>query len=240
VKIATDAASREALGAVDKVAVTTGDTMHLARTPDRSRQSVEVLAHELTHVAHTSAVPRFYDDDHDSTEERKAEAIGKVMAATSLPTSARAAVVARTTEPTRVGTSGLAVGAPMQLVSGGASTNARSTPAVVQRSTSSSSGGISAVQMAQNIKEGRPPMSSSSPTSSVQRTTDPAAPPTIQRLEEGPTYTDDSTDEMSLRALFDTASSSDFHDFVDVIVDALEERVIAELDRRGGPFRGGF
>jgi len=247
VRISTGSASQAALKSVGKVAATTGNTVHLARKPDASSKSVEVLAHELTHVAHPSPAPRFFDDDHHSAEERKAEIIGQIMAkSTGLPTSTQAAATSQALGPApvqrRMGTANLTVGAPMQKVNA----SQPSTPAIasaIQRTpATSSSGGVSADDMLQNISEGRPMPRSGSNPSSIQRSGDTqtspiSAPPAITNTDsdggaapEGPT----------LASLLQEADSGEFQDFVDLIVDVLEERVMTEVDRRGGPLRGGF
>ena len=66
---------RRALARVGKLAATTGDTIHLASP----RPAPEVIAHELTHVAHPSPVPRFFDDDDRGPEERQAEQVAAIM-----------------------------------------------------------------------------------------------------------------------------------------------------------------
>jgi hypothetical protein len=80
VRISTDRASRAALSAVGKAAATSGEVVHLARPLDASSASIDVLAHELTHVAHPSPAVRFYGDDRHTNEERLANQIGEVMA----------------------------------------------------------------------------------------------------------------------------------------------------------------
>ena len=93
VHVSTGPASRRALARVGKRAATTGDTIHLA-TP---RPAPEIIAHELTHVAHPSPVPRFFDDDDRGPEERQAEQVAAIMRrAPILPRSAAAATAATT------------------------------------------------------------------------------------------------------------------------------------------------
>ena len=80
VMLSTDAASRRALRSVGKVAATTDATIHLDPGAVSADRLNEVIAHELTHVAAPSPVPRFFDDIDDSPEERRAERVGRVMA----------------------------------------------------------------------------------------------------------------------------------------------------------------
>src|SRR5690606_573225 len=84
VLLSTDAGSRRALRSVGKRAATTGNVIHLDRTPTPGRAINEVIAHELTHVAHPSPTPRFFDDIDDSPEERRAETVARVMASSPL------------------------------------------------------------------------------------------------------------------------------------------------------------
>lgn len=261
VRIASGPASRDALAAVGKVAATTGDTVHLARTPDTSRRSVEVLAHELTHVAHPSPAPRFFDDDHDSVEERRAEIIGRVMAAEprlvsagGLATSSQAAVVSRELDPTRpVGTAHLPVGTPMQMLN--ASPSASPTPAhsTIQRAPADD-GFVTADEMVRRSSPGggwgqTEPTGRGRMAVGSHRTRTPT-PNQRDTMTDPPTATPDvavepasvtpSDDQSLLGQLFENTSSSEYHDFVDAVVDALERRIMSELDRRGGRFRGGI
>lgn len=84
VLLSTDGASRRALRSVGKRAATVGDTIHLDAAADQLATPTlairEVVAHELTHVAHTSAAPRFFDDIDDSPEERRADAVARLIA----------------------------------------------------------------------------------------------------------------------------------------------------------------
>ena len=78
VSMRTDHVARRALAAAGKRAATTGSVIHLPRTPD-PRADRALLAHELTHVAHPSALPRFFDDDRPSVEERRADDIARLV-----------------------------------------------------------------------------------------------------------------------------------------------------------------
>jgi hypothetical protein len=134
------------------------------------------------------------------------------------------------------------VGTPMQKVNA----SQPSTPAIadaIQRTpAASSSGGVSADDMLRNISEGRPMPRSGSNSSSIQRTTETqtspiSAPPTNASTDSGG---GSAPKGPTLASLLQQADSGEFQDFVDLIVDVLEERVMTEVDRRGGPLRGGF
>jgi len=229
------------------VAATTGNTVHLVRKPDASSKSVEVLAHELTHVAHPSPAPRFFDDDHHSAEERKAEIIGQIMAkSTGLPTSTQAATTSQALGPApvqrRMGTANLTVGAPMQKVNASQPSMPAISNAIQRTPATSSSGGVSADDMLRNISEGRPMPRSGSKPSSIQRSGDTQTSPTSAPTTTTNTDTGAGAAPKgpTLASLLQQADSGEFQDFVDLIVDVLEERVMTEVDRRGGPLRGGF
>ena len=100
VRVSTSTASRRALARVGKRAATTGDTIHL----DRERPAPEVIAHELTHVAHPSPSPRFFADDDRGPEERQAEQVAAVMRRSPiLPRTIAADAVAAPATTTRTG-----------------------------------------------------------------------------------------------------------------------------------------
>jgi len=79
VLLSSDEGSRRALRSVGKVAATVDNVIHVDRPKVPSAAMTEVIAHELTHVAHPSSTPRFFDDIDDSPEERRAEQIGRLM-----------------------------------------------------------------------------------------------------------------------------------------------------------------
>ena len=78
VMVRDDSGARAALAAVGKRAATMGNTIVL---PDRAGAATDtaVLAHELTHIAHPSPLPRFYADDRPSAEERQADAVAQLI-----------------------------------------------------------------------------------------------------------------------------------------------------------------
>jgi hypothetical protein len=180
VRLSTSQASRRALAKVGKAAATTADTIHVGT----SRPTAEVIAHELTHVAHPSPVPRFFGDDDRSPEERKAEQVAAIMR--------RAPVLQRTTTAHST-VSAAALAASIQ------------PGATVQREITTANSGSSTVAA--------PPP----PT--------PASPP-----QQSPPAESDSPphDAATTDAMFDR------------ILELLEDRILTELERRGGRFRGGF
>ena len=235
VLISTDDASRRALRAVNKVAATTGAVIHLAAPPAVGHQHTEVMAHELTHVAHPSPAPRFFADDHRGPEERRADEIARVIARS--PLAPTASIGRRVT----------------------ASTAARSAAGdtsfdgvldgVIRRSPDSSparSAGttVAAAALAEQIMRGGTP--SSNPTPTIRRFDNmpplPPIPPPSNATSRPPTAPPvdtspgskafweqvDSTDEGA--AWFRNQLQANF----DRIVRLLEHHMIGELERRGG------
>jgi hypothetical protein len=169
VMLSTDAASRRALRSVRKVAATTGDTIHL--DPDavpRSRLD-EVVAHELTHIAHPSPAPRFFDDIDDSPEERRAEQVARVMARSPLaPSATTSAPPARRRRDDA--TIRRSPAAPRTATSQGASSGTVSAQALAASLTGTSSSGTSdVVQRWDRASSSPSARSSSSSTSSSSR-----------------------------------------------------------------------
>ena len=223
VMLSTDAGSRKALRSVGKVAATTGDTIHLDRQAIPSARLAEVMAHELTHIAHPSPRPRFFDDLDDSPEERKAEHVGRIMAR-----------------------SPIAPNASIATPSGSTSAAPRARSGVVRRSPAtpnpSSSDSLSASALAARLTGGSPSPSSSTKSVSasdrpdtIRRSPSPSpgasTAPTIQRVLDAP---------VSGRA---TPVSGDqfvdlFRDNLSEIMNLIEDRMLIELERRGGRIWG--
>jgi hypothetical protein len=198
VNLATGPASRRALAKVGKVAATTGSTIHV----NTARPSTEVIAHELTHVAHPSPVARFFDDDDRSPEERQAEQVAAVM---------RRAPVVRNT--------------PV-LQRAARSASASSTVSAEALASSVTGGGV--VQRKQTIG-GHRARATATPTTPSQTPTQVTQAPTVaQTTETSTTPATAPSIAPSMDAQFER------------ILELLEDRILAELERRGGRLRGGF
>jgi Domain of unknown function (DUF4157) len=216
--VSTDPASRRALRRVGKMAATTDDVIHL----DRGAHVVspELIAHELAHIAHPSPTPRFFADPVRGPEERQAEEISRVMrAAPVLPRVA---------------------GAGDADADGPAGAVTRSAAGTVQRSTRSSGGTVSAADLAARITGTAENTVQRRNTQSVigghrQRSAPqnnavaPLAPPQQPAEATG-----------SPPPTFSGVNTTDSLDQFQRLVEMLEERIIVELERRGGRFRGGF
>ena len=229
--LSTDGASRRALRSVGKVAATTNNVIHLDQAATSSpRVMDEVIAHELTHVAHPSAAPRFFDDIDDSPEERQAEAVARVMARS--PLAPNASTVA---PPATVG---------------GAGPVARVQRRTARRHAGSTSGGsasgptISASALAASITPTQQPKHVQRQPSDVQRldtgsvgstggSTSTTAPSTRTKQGGGT-----STSSIGEQLQKDDAAAEWFVDQLQRnfhrLVSDLEAQLIVELERRGG------
>jgi hypothetical protein len=237
------------------VAATTGDTIHL--DPDavpRSRLD-EVVAHELTHIAHPSPAPRFFDDIDDSPEERRAEQVARVMARSPLapsssvvaPSSPSGVAGSRTIRRSAA-TIGAHRGAPAAAVrsNGGAASAGASTSGP----STSSAPTVSAAALAARLTSG----SSTSPTSSAPAgpsavihrkiastsTSDPSSysdpvnassPPSGSSPREAPTRSSGPfSSEREAAEWFDKRLAAN----VGPLLRMIEDRMRIELERRGG------
>ncbi|MGH9125323.1 MAG: eCIS core domain-containing protein [Acidimicrobiales bacterium] len=259
VSVRTGPATRAALAAAGKPAATVGNVIHLRRSLDRSLESVEVLAHELVHAARPSPQARFFGDDRRSAEEHVAEHTGRLARAL---VASEVASPPRGHQQDRLawGTSGLPVGslggaaktlsveraakvpvpptiAPQRRVSSSGSSSlvertadlfrqAGTSPATANGGRSAtiatSPGSITSAMSASNLPVPRPgdgPIVRHNTWSGVQRFT--TVPSTVSTT---------SADVTSDRPM--TVGGVDVALF-DALVDALEQRVIDELERRG-------
>ena len=229
VMLSTDPASRRALRSVRKVAATTGDTIHLDPVSVPTQRLDEVIAHELTHVAHPSPTPRFFDDIDDSPEERKAEHVARVMARSPLAPSA-------------------SVVSPVgRARSGGRPDVIRRAPAPASAAASSSSsspGTLSADALAARLTGSRSPTASSpiARTDTIRRSPAPAPvspsePPVIRRFLDGSSSTSStvgSSTASQQTELSDEEFLERFRANMPEIMSLIEDRMIIELERRGG------
>lgn len=220
--VSTSEASRRALAAVGRPAATTGDVIHLARTPTTSAADVEVLAHELTHVAHPSPAPRFFDDDRQSPEEQRAAEIGRIMR--------EAPVLARTVSLTDPGASSAVAPMVMRSMAPSRSTTPPVPPeletvrasGLVQRSTST------------------PSPSSTGSASSSSVSSSPSSDSVVRRLLGTSTASNLGLDTFADGPDDTSVTTSDRIETFEHLLEMLEERILEELERRGGRYRGVF
>ncbi len=225
VMLSVNDASRRALRSVGKVAATTDNVIHLDKPLAPGRQASEVMAHELTHVAHPSAAPRFFDDDDHSPEEHQAEQVAKVMARAPLAPN---------------GTISRGRNAPSTPTI--SRSRSGSTPDVVRRSparsSNSGSGALSAAALADQVLGGRTGQRNAQPD--VVRRSPAPAQGNIQRLNDG---SQSSGERQTLDSVSPGQQQNDFQDFRDqldqhfeYLLRRLERRMVIELERRGGRF----
>jgi hypothetical protein len=253
VMLSSDSNSRRALRSVGKVAATTNDVIHLDTATTPRHRLDEVIAHELTHVAHPSATPRFFDDIDHSPEERKAEQMAELIARSPLAPNSPAA-----TRPPKPSTDD----------------TIRRTPAT--RSGPSSGGTIGAASLASRISGTSSPSSTSSSASSISRSSAPHSSELLRRaIDQGATRTGSSSSpsnsgeqiqrkvsssQMGQFTESDTGSSNggapignladvpgaeawfveQLTRHFDQIINQLEQRMIVEFERRGGRTWGGI
>jgi hypothetical protein len=215
VMLSTDSASRRALRSVGKVAATTGDTIHLDERAIPSARLAEVMAHELTHIAHPSPAPRFFDDIDDSPEERRAERVARVMAQSPLaPAASLVQPAARSGE---------------RVIRRSPASNAGTSSMRSARPTSP--GSVSAEQLAAQITGTRSNSHADSSTSVIRRTLADA--PT-QRTMPPPPPGPDAESSTSAPAMSNEQFLVHFRDNLSEVMGLIEDRMIIELERRGG------
>jgi hypothetical protein len=216
VRVSTSHVSRRALARVGKRAATTGDTIHL----DHPRPTPEILAHELTHVAHPSPTPRFFDDDVRGPEERQAEQVAAVMRrAPILPTTSAAAMRTPTTAAT--------------------ATPATRGPGTVSAAALAASitGHTSGSYVQRKLVDAPAATAPTSPDT-IRRAETSTTPSPIATLPPSPATSNAESDPLDLSTL--RANPADTRAQFELILELLEERILAQLERRGGRYRGGF
>ena len=244
VMLSTDGASRRALRSVGKVAATTGDTIHLDRSAIPQRRLDEVVAHELTHVAHPSPAPRFFDDIDDSPEERRAEQVASIMARSPLAPSAPIAAPRSGAGGSTVRRSPAAPGAPSSAVVsadalaarlGGAvsAVDARSSD-VIRRFASGSSNSSSSTSTWQSATPssrtpGAPKLASTRQSSS----SGPPA-PMATPIKSAPSFT------FASEAVAIDWFRTQVRENLGMVLNLIEDQMVIELERRGGRSWGGL
>ncbi len=230
VALSTGPTSRRALHRAGVGAAADGHVVHLPAPPDRSRHTAAIVAHELVHVARATKHhrPRFLGDDHVDTEERDARRM-----ATSI---VRRNVVGSTptvAPPAATGTAGLPVGGAAGLLQalGGA-------PAGQTASAATAAPPMPSRPAAPPPRTGpTPPAPSTAAAAPAGPTAAVPAQPTPASLS-APDHTSSSPDVA--RPLMTSSPRPDDTDLIDRIVDALERRVLADLERRGLHRPGAF
>jgi hypothetical protein len=223
VRIATDATTRAALRSVGKRAATAGDVVHLDRPLGTSRDDLAVLAHELTHVAHPSPAPRFFDDDRRGPEERQAEEMAEIIRRTPTRPSGP-----RRPDAPQIGSArARSAGLPVAPAAGGGSRPATPPP---RPSTPPPSGTFSASALAAQVSGGAAAADPLTPVVQERST----APTPSASSGVSAASADDGSAAAQARSIGVTL------DQFDRLVEMLQDRIISEIERRGGRNRGGF
>jgi hypothetical protein len=244
VMLSTDDASRRALRSVRKVAATTDNTIHLDPTAIPRARLDEVVAHELTHIAHPSPTPRFFDDIDDSPEERRAEQVARVMARSPLaPSATTSAPPARRRRDDA--TIRRSPAAPRTATSQGSSSGTVSAQALAASLTRTSSPGTSDV--VQRWDRASPSPSARSSSSSTSSSSRPQIGSHRSASNEPPDTKSDASSGRSSYGSSGGASSpfgsereaAEWFDKrlaanVGPLVRMIEDRMRIELERRGG------
>jgi hypothetical protein len=245
VMLATDDASRRALRSVGKIAATSGDTIHLDVAATGPSRMNHVLAHELTHVANPSPVARFFDDVVDSPEERRAEATAKIMTRSPLaPASsvlgAPGAVARRATRSTGSSTSTGSNTIRRSLDTSSSTSTAPSTPGTIDAASMAASITGRTIQRQASGSGSNAPSGGSggSLNSNV-----------IRRaivVDDVQSIVDSSTPSTSGSGMkLDSAEAlawfaDQLERNADTIFQLLSDRIVIDLERRGGRMWGGI
>jgi hypothetical protein len=212
-------------------AATIGRNVYLSAAPDIANpHDRQVVAHEFVHVAAPSSRPRFHGGPLDR-EERHARRVGR-LAATSAP----------------AGLSSLAVGR-LPVCGGGSHHHDRtstvsaasvaSTASVVQRATGSEHASTAVARSAgtsDTASVRANPKRSSSGAVPIQPSTAPGA----TNPTGSPAVPTDQSNQTNQNDQTSHTNSTIRRDEIDALLEALEDRVLADLERRGGRFAGEF
>jgi hypothetical protein len=177
-------------------AAATGSTIYLERPPDRGPESVEVLAHELSHVADRPVLPRFFMDRAADADEERARAVGRAAGSEATREWSWPQVRGRAGGP----------------------------PAEASLSISPAASAMTVFRSPEGGEEAAAPITAA-PLESAAAAPE-AAPETVT----------------SARGARQEAEVplSDLNSMLSGLLEALEERMLRELERRGGRFAGVF
>lgn len=240
VRMTSGAATRGALRAAGAQAATTGTTVHLPRPPIPTRPGdLGVLAHELSHVAEQAGTPRFLRDGsagHDQGE-RRASRLGRAVQTAASHTGSREPRVAPV-DVARLpvaGPAGLA-----QVLRAAVGNPAASRP--TRRGASEHAGLTEVLHRARAAGSGAPLAAGShvaapaAPVAGVGAD-GPGSMPGQSQQAAGTASQPAATPRQAPSEA--PATASDAARFEDLL-EALEERVLADLERRGGRYAGVF
>jgi hypothetical protein len=236
----TDPGARAALAAAGHPAATVGGVIHLHRPPDRSPRSTEIVAHELVHAAHPSPRPRFFGDTRGGSEEALAEHTGGLARALVAPRLA-APPPRRAQDRLTWGTQGMAVGTMGGAIKAlgkeiGAAAPPTPTP-MVQRTPVPALRGSLVERTADLFRHasGAPAAVGGGQAAHVAGSADFPRPGdgAIVRRSSWGTVAREYLPSPSTTTTGNAATGGVDPALFDALVEALEQRVIDELERRG-------
>ncbi len=239
VSIRSGPAARRALTAVGKPAATIGRVVHLTARPDRSPRSAEIIAHELVHVRRPSSAVRFFDDERPSDEESLARHVGGLARAL---TSTQPAHIGddRAWPPPVQGSAGLPVQGRIAFVP------ARRAPESIRRDTAEDAPTAPTARdgLASSLERIGSPLlqrlqeASTMPSTFGPETEEPqGGASSAFEHRGGSSVTNrgdrDEPSDGDTRGPYGEATAPLPEEEVERILDALERRVLADLERRG-------
>ncbi|HVM53097.1 MAG TPA: DUF4157 domain-containing protein [Acidimicrobiales bacterium] len=215
IQVVHGAVTRRALAAAGHEAATTDRTIHLPTRPDASATTMSVVAHELEHVAAPSPVARFHGGPA-SPEEARAMRTEQVVRRLARDIDRRGG-------PGHPGTAGLPVAAM---------------PAFGRSGTGAPSGGRGDVQ-----RSARPPAPTTGSTRAARPTAGASTTGGGDRIHRAPTdaIVVQPTGESGSPETSDSGGSAALSSAqLSAIIRAVEDRLVEEIERRGGLRRGAF
>ena len=223
VHVAADVVARRALDAVGMRAATVDRTIYVRQQPVPTPAGAELIAHELTHVAHPSPLPRFFDDPRDGPEERRARVVGRAMR--SAPVVARPP--ARSTAETA---------RPAARSSGSAASDGVSAADLAGRISRDATSGAGGTEVRRFVR-GRSPAPAA--IGQHRRQAPPGDPPARSQdvPPVAPARSEEPSDGGGLAV--DPWLAGMYRHF-DRVIELLEDRIINEWERRGGRLRDRF
>lgn len=220
VQVVHGAVTRKALAAAGHAAATTERTIHLPTRPDAGARTMAIVAHELEHVAVPSAIPRFHGGV-DSPEERQAIRTEQIVRRLARKVDERGGSTAA------AGIAGLPVGGLTAFGRSGSGAPA-APPGPPIPASALSAGGGSSTSIQRSPARAAPSTAAGAPPAdrTIRREV------TFAPLTSPSPETDESTGSDQPPALSAAQLSA--------IIRAVEDRLLEEIERRGGLSRGAF
>ena len=241
-RIVTGTATRRALRSVGAVAATTGTTVHLAVPPRLAPESIGVLAHELSHVADHVVAPRFFGGDLADHGEGRARALGTLAASAAgraralgaNPVAAATGVLSSRSID-RAGARGSVSSLPVGGVGGLIAAGTETARNLVMRSATPEAAELGEEPGAIDI-----PPTGAGPAELDPQTSFNKAQSSGGSDGDAPAPREAASKTAGGLVPGAVSAATDSHSRMGELLEALEERVLAELERRGGRWAGVF